>query len=380
MSKRSLPIFLILVVGSAYAQPQSPSKTIKLSERLNEVRSRRLTIEKNLIESEQTKKTTQDQLVRLKSLQTLQVQEKALTQKRLEELKKYLAELDNRKEDVLKRIREGQFDLRAKIAKTLHPVLYRNDRLIHGDEGEAEAELKRHIYASVVLSELKTLESLNADLQDAEEIQARIEHEQSQMVALLQDLHEQDSLLQFHQKLREALTHEKQEERLKQLEEYRRLRGSEVEIERMIDQFQTRQEHAKSEEKKRVPVLTIRARSLPWPVKGKVVGTFGPQKDARTGLTIFRKGIEIEVSGHSVTSVMDGVVQFSGEIPGKGLVLIVEHPHDLYSIYGGLDQLLKQTGDAVKVSEKVATVGSQIYFEIRSRNLAIDPLKWLHDL
>ncbi len=71
------------------------------------------------------------------------------------------------------------------------------------------------------------------------------------------------------------------------------------------------------------------------------------------------------------------VVQFSGDIPGKGRVLIVEHPHDLYSIYSGVEQPLKSAGEATKANEQLATVGSQIYFEIRSRNLAIDPLKWL---
>lgn len=368
-------VFLLLITLVAQAETQSQ----KLSERLNVVRSKRLTIEKSLIEADKTKKATQEQIERLKTLQTLQIQEKKLTEKRLDELKKYLVELSNRKEDVLKRIREGQYDIRAKISKLLHPILYRNDRLMRGDEGEAETELKRHIYSSVVLSELKTLEGLNADLQDAEEIQLRIEQEQEQMTAMLQDLEEQDSLLQFHQRLREAMTSEKQDERLNQLSEYKKLRSSEIDIERMIEQFQARQEHEKTEEKKKTPVLVIRARSLPWPLKGKIVGNFGPQKDLKTGLIIFRKGIEIEPyeANAAVSSVMDGIVQFSGDIPGRGKVLIVEHPHDLYSIYSGLGQVKKGVSDEVKVSEALATVGSQFYFEIRSRNLAIDPLKWL---
>jgi septal ring factor EnvC (AmiA/AmiB activator) len=72
-------------------------------------------------------------------------------------------------------------------------------------------------------------------------------------------------------------------------------------------------------------------------------------------------------------------VQYSGEIPGKGKVIIIEHPHSIYTIYGGLKELLRSSGDLVRASEKVGYVESErpLYFEIRARNVAIDPAKWL---
>jgi septal ring factor EnvC (AmiA/AmiB activator) len=60
-------------------------------------------------------------------------------------------------------------------------------------------------------------------------------------------------------------------------------------------------------------------------------------------------------------------------------VLIVEHPHSIYSIYGGMKDVTRQTGDDVKANETIGRMASEtpLYFEIRSRNVAIDPVKWL---
>jgi septal ring factor EnvC (AmiA/AmiB activator) len=112
-----------------------------------------------------------------------------------------------------------------------------------------------------------------------------------------------------------------------------------------------------------------------------LVGTYGQHRDEATGLNIFKKGIEIlTVIDHApVTCVMDGKVQYAGEIPGKGKVLIVEHPRSIYTVYGGLKEITKSVGDEVKASEKLGSLESQspLYFEIRARNVAIDPVKWL---
>ena len=366
-----------LVTGAFSGEP-------KLADKLEQVRDQRLHIEKALIDAEKTKKTTQEQLGRLKSLQQVQHQEKVLTEKRLSELQKYLNELQKRREEVQRRIDVTQVSLRQKFSKLVHPTLYQHDQFLRGDQGEGETHLKRQILSSVTLSELKALESLNADLLDADDIGSRIEQEKQQISSLIQDISEQESLIKFHQKLRDDLTHEKHDEHLRQLDEYRKLKVSEVEIEHLIIQFQNRQRQLQKDEdeKRKTPLpLTLKARSLVWPLRGKLVGTYGQHRDEKTGLNIFKKGIEILTMNDnaSVSAVMDGRVQYSGVMPGKGTVLILEHPRSVYTIYAGLSQSLKQIGDEVKASEKIGSLETQapLYFEIRVRNVAIDPLKWL---
>ena len=88
------------VLLPALALAQTATTKNELNQRLDDVREKRLSIEKALIDAEKTKKSTEDQLKRLKTLQRLQTQEKALTEQRLATLEKYLVDLRARKEDV----------------------------------------------------------------------------------------------------------------------------------------------------------------------------------------------------------------------------------------------------------------------------------------
>ena len=370
-------LLLSLSTSVALAAQGAP----KLGEKLEEVRQQKLAIEKALIESEKSNKAAQSQLSRLKTLQRLQREEHQLTEKRMSELGKYLGELQGRKEEVQKKIQQLEGSLRVKFSKLVHPNLYESGRLLKGDEGDAEARIRANIVASVTLLELKELETLHADFQDAEDLESRIEQEKQQIASLMQDITEQESLIAFHKKLREDLSQEKKSEHLRQLEDYRKLKVSEVEIEKMICLFQERQKLEHDEDRKKPAIFAFRPKSLPWPLKGKMIGSYGQQLDEKTGLHIFKKGIEILTMTDSapVIGVLDGKVQYAGEIPGKGKVLILEHPHALYTIYAGMSQLIKKAGDEVKASEKLGSVENQapLYFEIRARNVAIDPLKWL---
>jgi septal ring factor EnvC (AmiA/AmiB activator) len=364
------------------ATPASTPSKSQLSDKLDQVRSQRLAVEKALVDAEKTKKSTEAQLKRLKTLQKLQVEEKTLTEQRLDTLEKYLKELQVRKEDVNKRIDKARLELRTKFSKLVHPLLAQNEALLRGEEGEGERKLRENIISSVALNQLKDLEAMYADLQDAEDIESRIEQEKQQIASLMQDISEQESLIKFHQQIRSDLTADTHEEHLQQLEEYRKLKVSEVEIEKMISGFQDHQKLEHEEDKKRnAPFISFRPKSLPWPMQGKVVDTYGQHKDPASGLNIFKKGIEILTMSDdaSVVSVLDGKVQYVGEIPGKGKVIIVEHPHFIYSIYGGLKNISKVAGDLVKVSETMGHMESEkpLYFEIRARNVAIDPVKWL---
>ncbi len=358
------------------------AKKMALQDQLTSVREQRLAIEKALIEAEKAKKTTEQQLKRLKTLQRLQTQERELTERRIRDLQKYLDELQSRKEQVLKRMDQTKAELKTKFAKVVHPLLYQRDQLIAGDVGAGEKRFKERLVTELVQFELKSLETLRADLLDVEEMEGRIEQEKQQITSLMQDISEQESLIVFHRQLRESINQEKYQERLKQLEDYRRLKVSEGEIEKMISAFQEHQKMERAQdERKGVAVAQLRPKSLPWPLKGKLVSTYGQHRDAHTGLNVFKKGIELTtfVDEAPVSAVMDGVVQFAGSIPSKGQVVIVEHPRSLYTVYAGLQVLQTRVGESLKVGQVLGVVGSQspLYFEIRSRNVAMDPVRWL---
>ncbi len=371
-----LRLALMTVSGLGWAA--NPS----LTDKLDRVRNERFALEKALIDAEKAKKSTEDQLKRLKALQQLQTREKDLTEQRLKTLEKYLAELQNRKLEVNRRLESARTSVKGGVSKILHPWVVRRDELIRGEGQSGEALVRQRVFSAAIAVDLKEIESLRIDLADAEDLESRIEQEKQQIASLMQDVSEQESLIRFHQKIREDLNVDRQEERMRQLEEYRKLKASETEIEQRITDLQGRQKIEEEKDlRKRTRILALKPKSLPWPLKGKLVGFYGQHRDEKSGLAIFRKGIEILTMTDQapVTSVLDGRVQFSGEIPGKGKVLILEHADSLYSIYGGLGTLARSAGEEVKARENLGYLESDkpLYFEIRSKNVAIDPVRWL---
>ncbi len=120
---------------------------------------------------------------------------------------------------------------------------------------------------------------------------------------------------------------------------------------------------------------------LRLPVKGTVVGRFGTPRPEGGALW---KGLFIRAAESAeVKAVADGTVVFSDWLRGFGNLLVIDHGDDFLSVYGNNESLLAAVGAGVKNGETVATVGnsggnpeSGLYFELRHRGLAFDPMKW----
>jgi septal ring factor EnvC (AmiA/AmiB activator) len=132
-------------------------------------------------------------------------------------------------------------------------------------------------------------------------------------------------------------------------------------------------------------VATTFARSkgkLPWPALGKLKHRFG---EGRSGGLLKWQGIVISApEGAKVAAVHSGRVAFSDWLRGFGLLTIVDHGSGYMSLYAHSDVLYKEVGDKVAAGETIATAGrsggqsaSGVYFEIRSKGVAINPLTWL---
>ncbi len=124
---------------------------------------------------------------------------------------------------------------------------------------------------------------------------------------------------------------------------------------------------------------------FPWPVAGQVLTRFGMQRHPQFKTMIFRRGIEIGAhEGDTVRAINDGQVAFADWYKGYGKLLIIEHAAGLYSLYGNLEQIALTKGDRVSKGQTVGLVGDtgslkgpKLYFEIRYKGEAQDPLAWL---
>ncbi len=124
---------------------------------------------------------------------------------------------------------------------------------------------------------------------------------------------------------------------------------------------------------------------LPWPANGEVITGFGAQRHPQFGTVVFRRGIEIGARpGEDVRAVDDGVVAWADWYKGYGKLVILEHGTGFYSLYGHLSRLDLNKGDRVQRGQVIGLVGdtgssrgAKLYFEIRAKGEAQDPLIWL---
>ncbi|MCD6526393.1 MAG: M23 family metallopeptidase [Desulfuromonas sp.] len=134
--------------------------------------------------------------------------------------------------------------------------------------------------------------------------------------------------------------------------------------------------------KKRTSSVAVKPRkgALNWPVRGKVVKSFGVKNNVRN------KGIEIAIKvGSPVRCAGAGQVIYSGSgIKGYGHLVIIKHSHDLYTVYGYNQANLVKSGTYVSGGQKIALSGvvpsgdyGGLHFEVRQGNKAVNPAFYL---
>ena len=127
------------------------------------------------------------------------------------------------------------------------------------------------------------------------------------------------------------------------------------------------------------PRPAVHPGALEWPLRGVLYARFG-----RKGKTP-HDGIDLSApAGTPVKTAGEGTVLFAGPQQGYGLLVIVEHPHGLVSVYAHNRDLRVRTGQALREGQVIATVGESgktsgphLHFEVRRDGEPVDPLPLL---
>ncbi len=121
--------------------------------------------------------------------------------------------------------------------------------------------------------------------------------------------------------------------------------------------------------------------SFIWPLKGKVVSTYG-----QTYNSMRNNGINIEsFKGHDVLSSRSGKVVFvKDDFLSFGKTIIVEHADDFFTIYSRNSEIFVKVGDIITRGAVIAKVGSAgrersnyLHFEIRKGSASKNPYFYL---
>ena len=126
--------------------------------------------------------------------------------------------------------------------------------------------------------------------------------------------------------------------------------------------------------------------SLDWPVRGTVVGHFGPEVHPKWGTTTMNNGIDIQAPmGATVAAVARGRVEYTSEdYAGYGQIVILNHGDGYYTLYAHLSEILVEIGAEVESGQTIGRVGDTgslkgtvLHFEVRKGGSALDPQQWL---
>lgn len=134
-----------------------------------------------------------------------------------------------------------------------------------------------------------------------------------------------------------------------------------------------------SPQKKATPLPTTPKRTgrFDWPVKGKVISSFG-----NIGGGKHNDGINISAKrGTPIRAAENGVVAYAGnKLKGFGNLLLIKHSNGFVTAYAHADSLSVKRGQVVKKGQTIGKVGStgnvkypQLHFEIRKGTKAINP-------
>jgi len=128
-------------------------------------------------------------------------------------------------------------------------------------------------------------------------------------------------------------------------------------------------------------VSKVDASKFNWPVRGRLLSTFGPKEGG-----LVNDGINIAArAGDRVSVSKPGVVIFaSSELENYGNLILVKHDSKWVTAYSHLDALSVDVGQKLSAGEAIGRVGTsgnvarpQLHFEVRRDGKPVDPLKVL---
>jgi murein DD-endopeptidase MepM/ murein hydrolase activator NlpD len=124
-----------------------------------------------------------------------------------------------------------------------------------------------------------------------------------------------------------------------------------------------------------------------WPVRGVVNSEFGRRISPWTGTAEHHSGIDIAADvGTPVRATAPGTVVFAGAAPDYGNTVVIDHGHDIKTLFGHLQKIQVVTGQKIERGQQIAlsgntgkTSGPHLHYEITVKGQAVDPRGYLWD-
>ena len=118
-----------------------------------------------------------------------------------------------------------------------------------------------------------------------------------------------------------------------------------------------------------------------WPVEGRVASSFGEREDPIDGEGAFHTGIDIDAPvGTPVRAAADGDVTEAAMNVGYGREVVLDHGHDVLTLYGHLSAFAVMAGEHVSRGQVIGYVGQSgratgphLHYEVRVHSVPVNP-------
>jgi len=122
-----------------------------------------------------------------------------------------------------------------------------------------------------------------------------------------------------------------------------------------------------------------------WPLEGRVASSFGERVDPINGEGAFHTGVDIDAPyGTPVRAAADGEVTGADMVAGYGREVVLDHGHDVRTLYGHLSAIAVVAGQHVTRGQVIGYVGQSgratgphLHYEVRVHNVPVNPHKYL---
>lgn len=379
MRSVSLVVASFLLAGTLAADPDSKveirNKSRDLSRVHEELQQKKAERERLLREAGELSKKLETDQSRMHDLETtlLHIKEKN------QEIEESMAHAKNLRDRTAQKISTTESAVREAFGT--HYVM-----AALTDPVAPNTVLTRQLYRRNVVK----LSDMNQQKEDQEQsflditasyqvIQHQVNNQQQNLEQLRNGYENQQRLLQKKMTRRQVLD-----------QETRDLEKTEEELASLIDLLRSKAKQEQETEKKaRAERMAsgkspIAINSLPWPAKGTVIEKFGRQKNPASAAHYISNGITIRFKQRvPINAVADGTVLYAGNFMSYGLMVLVEHPGDWYSVYGQLGGCKVDKGQSIKKGDALGEAGLSdagwptMYFELRFYGKPVDPQPWL---
>ena len=227
----------------------------------------------------------------------------------------------------------------------------------------------------IVLSFMQTLNELK-------EVGERIEDKKQEVSDLLSQSKNQKQDLDNQERKNRAFIQKINQDRKTHLKTLDELKVRAEQLQKLINRL--------IKEKSSLPFTVFplyeKKGSLPWPVQGKIITTFGIERHPTFKTVTQNNGIEISTQKNSeILAIHPGKVVYADYFQGfYGNLIIIDHGLAYYSMYGHCSNFKVQKGDIVSADQPIAVVGdtgslkgTALYFQINFKTDPLNPLQWL---